>query len=43
MKSEGDVIYFYSLTDLPFPLSDRDIIAKALWSMDKSTGAIYCH
>lgn len=43
MKSEGDIVYFYSLTDLPFPLSNRDIIAKALWSMDKSTGAIFCH
>ena len=41
MISEGDVIYFYSLTDMPFPLSNRDIIAKALWSMDKSTGAVY--
>lgn len=43
MITEGDVIYFYSLTDMPFPLSNRDIIAKALWSMDKSTGAVYCH
>jgi hypothetical protein len=43
MKSERDVIFFYSLTDLPFPLSNRDVVAKALWSVDKSKGAIYCH
>jgi hypothetical protein len=43
MKSGGDVIYFYSLTDLPFPVSDRDVVAKSLWSVDKATGAIYCH
>ncbi|KQC10813.1 MAG: hypothetical protein APR62_11175 [Smithella sp. SDB] len=43
MRSEGDVIYFYSLIDLIFPVSDRDAVAKALWSVDKSTGAIYCH
>jgi hypothetical protein len=43
MRSDGDVIHFYSLTDLPFPLSNRGVVAKALWSVDKSTGAIYCH
>jgi hypothetical protein len=43
MKSSGDIIYFYSLTDLPFPVSDRDAVAKSLWSVDKATGAIYCH
>lgn len=43
MKSDGDIIYFYSLTELPFPLSNRDVVAKALWSVDKATGIIYCH
>ncbi|MCX5849574.1 MAG: START domain-containing protein [Deltaproteobacteria bacterium] len=43
MKSGGDVVYFYSLTDLPFPVSDRDAVAKSLWSIDKSTGTVYCH
>lgn len=43
MRSDGDVIHFYSLTDLPFPLSNRDVVAKALWSVDKTTGTIYCH
>lgn len=43
MKSSGDIIYFYSLTDLPFPVKDRDVVAKAVWSVDKTTGTIYCH
>lgn len=43
MKSGGDVIYFYSVTDLPFPVKDRDAVAKSLWSIDKATGTIYCH
>jgi hypothetical protein len=43
MKSSGDIIYFYSLTDLPFPVSDRDSVTKAFWSVDKATGTIYCH
>jgi len=43
MKSSGDIIYFYSLTDLPYPVSDRDSVTKAFWSVDKATGTIYCH
>ncbi|PKN53695.1 MAG: hypothetical protein CVU55_00805 [Deltaproteobacteria bacterium HGW-Deltaproteobacteria-13] len=43
MKSGGDVIYFYSVTDLPFPVDDRDAVARAVLSVDKATGIIYCH
>jgi hypothetical protein len=43
MKSAGDVVYFYSLTDLPFPVNDRDGVIKSVWSIDKATGTIYCH
>ena len=43
MRSGGDVMYFYSVTDLPFPVSDRDVVNKVIWSIDKATGAIYCH
>ena len=43
MKSAGDVIYFYSLTDLPYPVHDRDAVARSSWSVDKKTGAVYCH
>lgn len=43
MKSVGDIVYFYSLTDLPFPVSDRDVVAKSLWTIDKATGTVYCY
>jgi hypothetical protein len=43
MKSDGDVIYFYSLTDLPFPVWDRDAVARSVWTIDQKTGTIYCH
>lgn len=43
MKSAGDIVYFYSLTDLPFPVSDRDAVAKSLWTIDETTGTVYCH
>jgi hypothetical protein len=43
MKSAGDVIYFHSLTDLPFPVRDRDAVVKSLWSVDKKTGTVYCY
>ena len=43
MRSAGDIIYFYSLTDLPFPVKDRDAVAKAVFSIEKNTGTIYCH
>ena len=43
MKSSGDIIYFYSLTDLPFPVQDRDVVGKSIWSVNKTTGAIHCH
>jgi len=43
MKSAGDVIYFYSLTDLPYPVHDRDAVVRSHWSVDKKNGAVYCH
>lgn len=43
LKSAGDVINFYSLTDLPFPISDRDVVSRSEWTIDKVTGIVYCH
>lgn len=43
IKSGGDVISFYSLTDLPFPVSDRDAVSRSVWTIDKVTGIVYCH
>lgn len=42
MKSRGDIMYFYSRMDLPFPASDRDVVLKAQWSIDKKTGTVHC-
>ena len=28
----------YALSDAPFPVQDRDVVARALWQTDKSTG-----
>ena len=42
MKSRGDVMYFYNRMDLPFPASDRDVVMKARWSIDKKTGTVHC-
>jgi hypothetical protein len=41
MKSERDILYIYNLTDMPFPVSDRDAVVRNVWSIDKSTGIIY--
>jgi len=41
LKSEGDILYIYNLTDMPFPVSDRDAVVRNVWSIDKSTGIIY--
>jgi len=42
-KSAGDTIYVYNVTDMPMPVSDRDAVAKALYTIDKATGTIYIH
>lgn len=42
MKSAGDIVYFYSLTDMPFPVSDRDAVVRSSWSIDKTTGTVNC-
>lgn len=43
LKSEGDILYAYNVTGMPFPVKDRDTVVKCMWSIDKSTGTIYCH
>jgi len=43
MKSEGDVLYIYNLTDMPFPVSDRDAVVRNVWSVDRSTGILYSY
>ncbi|MEN6474029.1 MAG: START domain-containing protein [Syntrophaceae bacterium] len=42
-KSGGDIIYVYNVTDMPMPVSDRDAVAKAVYTIDKATGTVYIH
>ncbi len=42
MKSDGDTHYCHNVTGMPFPVSNRDNIVKMSWSINKSTGTLYC-
>lgn len=41
LKSTTDTVYFYNVTDMPYPASDRDVIVKSTYSVDKASGVIY--
>ena len=41
LKSAGDIIYVYNVTDMPMPVSDRDTVGKAVYTIDKATGTVY--
>lgn len=43
LKGSADVKYVYNVTDLPFPVNDRDVVAKALYTIDKASGTVYVH
>jgi len=43
LKSSGDTVYVYNVTAMPYPVKDRDAIAKATFSIDKATGTVYVH
>jgi hypothetical protein len=43
LKNTADTKYFYNVTSMPYPVSDRDVVAKADWSIDKATGTLYLH
>lgn len=42
-KSSGDTIYDYNVTAMPYPVNDRDAVAKAVFTVDKATGTVYVH
>jgi len=42
-KSIGDTVYVYNVTSMPYPVKDRDAVAKATFSVDKATGTVYVH
>ncbi len=43
LQSTKDVMYNYNITDLPFPVKDRDAVARVEYTIDKATGTIYSH
>ena len=43
LKNTTDTKYFYNVTSMPYPVSDRDVVGKADWSIDKATGTLYLH
>ncbi len=42
LKNTTDVHYVYNKTRMPAFLSDRDCVVKSVWTIDKSSGTIYC-
>jgi len=43
MKNAPDDYNTYCLTDMPLPVSDRDMVARVTWTSDKVTGTVYVH
>jgi hypothetical protein len=43
LKASADSLYVYNVTSMPFPVNDRDAIAKADFTIDKATGTVYVH
>lgn len=41
IKNTTDEYVTYALVDMPFPVSDRDAVARVNWTMDKTTGTLY--
>jgi hypothetical protein len=43
LKTTADTKYFYNVTAMTWPVSDRDVVGKADWTIDKETGTLYLH
>ena len=43
LKNTTDSKHFYNVTSMTFPISDRDVVGKGEWSIDKATGTLYFH
>jgi hypothetical protein len=41
VKNTHDEYATYALMDMPFPVSDRDAVARVSWSVDKTTGTLW--
>jgi len=42
-KNTTDTMYTYNVISMPYPASDRDVVAKADYSINKATGTVYVH
>lgn len=42
LKNTADIHYVYNKTNMPGFLSDRDCIVKSVWTIDRSSGTVYC-
>ena len=42
LKNTADVHYIYNKTSMPAFLQDRDCVVKSVWTIDKTSGTIYC-
>jgi len=43
LKSTADTVYAYNVLSMPYPVSDRDVVAKVDFTIDKATGTLYIH
>ncbi len=41
LKSSSDIVYLYNVTSMPFPVSDRDVVARASYTIDKAARTVY--
>lgn len=42
-RNTADTYVTYCLTDMPLPVSDRDMVARVSWTIDPATGALAVH
>jgi hypothetical protein len=42
-KNSGDTMYDYNVTAMPYPVKNRDAVAKATFTVDKASGTVYVH
>lgn len=43
LPNSADVIHAYTVTHMPAPVKDRDVVTRTSYTIDKATGTIYSH
>lgn len=43
LPNSADVIHTYTVTHMPAPVKDRDVVTRTAYTIDKATGTIYSH